>query len=74
MTNKLNKMYLVSFIFTLHIALSAYVNSTFLVSIMSEKYVGILYTVASLVTLILLTNSSKILKNFGNKKSDFLFP
>ncbi|ETB63914.1 TPA: MFS transporter [Candidatus Nomurabacteria bacterium] len=73
MTNKLNKMYLVSFIFTLHIALSAYVNSTFLVSIMSEKYVGILYTVASLVTLILLTNSSKILKNFGNKKITLIF-
>ncbi len=68
MTNKLNRMYLVSFIFTLHIALSAYVNSTFLVSIMPEKYVGILYTVASLITLVLLTNSSRILKNFGNKK------
>jgi len=61
-------MYILSFLFTLHISLSAYVNSTFLVKIISEKYVGILYTVASIVTLLLLSKSANILKHLGNRK------
>ena len=61
-------MYVLSFLFTLHIALSAYVNSTFLSGIISEKYVGILYTVSSILTLILLSKSTNILKSFGNKR------
>ncbi len=61
-------MYLLSFIFTLHISLSAYVNSTFLIKFFSEKYVGVFYTVASVITLILLSNSSTILKNLGNRR------
>ena len=66
--NKINRMYILSFLFTLHIALSAYINSTFLTKIISEKYVGILYTVASLATLLLLTKSVNLLKHFGNRK------
>ena len=61
-------MYLLSFLFSIHIALSAYVNSTFLLKIISEKYVGILYTVSSIVTLLLLTKSVNLLKHFGNRK------
>jgi len=67
-STKINRMYVLSFLFTLHIALSAYVNSTFLSNIISEKYVGILYTVSSLVTLLLLSKSSNILKFFGNRR------
>lgn len=66
--NKINRMYVLSFLFSLHIALSAYVNSTFLLKIISEKYVGILYTIASLMTLLLLTKSVNLLKHFGNRK------
>jgi MFS family permease len=66
--SKIHRMYILSFLFSLHIALSAYVNSTFLTKIISEKYVGILYTVASVVTLLLLSESSVILKHFGNRK------
>lgn len=66
--NKITRMYIISFFFTLHIALSAYVNSTFLTKIISEKYVGVLYTISSLLALILLSRSSSILKYFGNKK------
>jgi MFS family permease len=61
-------MYVLSFLFTLHIAISAYVNSTFLSGIVSEKWVGILYTLASLATLMLLSKSANILKYFGNKR------
>ena len=66
--SKINKMYLLSFLFTLHIALSAYINSTFLTKIISEKYVGLLFAVSSLVTLIFLSRSVNILKHFGNRK------
>ncbi len=66
--NKINRMYILSFLFTLHIALSAYVNSTFLTKIMPEKYVGILYTISSLVTLVLLSKSINMLKHIGNRK------
>ena len=34
--SKINKMYVLSFLFTLHISLSAYVNSTFLTGIIKE--------------------------------------
>lgn len=65
---KIRMMYFLSFLFSLHIALSAYVNSTFLSEIIKAEYVGILYALASLVTLILLSKSSNILKYLGNRK------
>lgn len=71
--SKIKRMYILSFIFTLHISISAYVISTFLTGIIKESYVGILYTLASLLTLVLLTKSSNILKNFGNKKLTMVF-
>lgn len=61
-------MYILSFIFSLHIAISAYVNSKFLVGAVTEHYVGILYTGAFILTLFLLIKSSTILKNFGNRR------
>lgn len=61
-------MYVLSFLFTLHIALSAYINSTFLIKIISEKYVGLLFAIASLVTLFMLSKSVNALKHFGNRK------
>ena len=71
--SKINRMYILSFLFTLHISISAYVNSTFLTNFISEKYVGLLYTIASLVTIILLSQSAKILQYFGNRKLILLF-
>jgi len=61
-------MYILSFLFSIHIALSAYINSTFLLKIISEKYVGILYTISSIITLLLLTKSVNLLKYFGNRR------
>ncbi len=66
--NSISRMYLLSFLFTLHISLSAYVNSTFLTKFIGETYVGILYTIAAIITVILLSQSSSILKYFGNRK------
>jgi MFS family permease len=66
--SKLNRVYFLSFLFTLHVSLSAYVNSTFLASITGERYVGLLYTIAAFATLVLLSESANILKHFGNRK------
>ncbi len=65
---KINRMYVLSFLFTLHISLSAYINSTFLIKFINERYVGLLYTTGSIITLVLLARSAGILKNLGNRK------
>ncbi len=70
---KLKKLYIFSFIFSLHIALSAYINSTFLAQFVNENYVGLIYSVSSLLILIMLLRSSRILRNFGNKKMIIVF-
>jgi MFS family permease len=67
-STKIKRMYVLSFLFTLHIALSAYVNSTFLSEIISEKFVGLLYTLSSIATLLMLSKSANILKYFGNRR------
>ena len=69
----MKRIYILSFLFTLHISISAYISSTFLTQFISEKYIGILYTLASLLTLTLLIKSSSILKNFGNRKLTLIF-
>lgn len=71
--SKIKNIYILSFIFSLHIAIPAYINSTFLTNFIEEKFVGILYTIASVLTLILLSKSSTFLQNFGNKKSILIF-
>lgn len=68
MTTKLHRIYILSFLFSLHLAISAYVNSTFLSQVVGEHYVGLLYTVAAFITLLLLSNTRVILKQLGNKK------
>ncbi len=73
MRSKMNRIYVLSFLFTLHIAISAYINSTFLLKIIPAHYVGILYAVASLLTLFLLSESSAVLRHLGNRKLTFLF-
>ena len=72
-SSKIKRMYALAFIFALHISISAYISSVFLTGIIKEKFVGILYTLASLLTLILLTKSSNILKNFGNRRLTLTF-
>lgn len=59
-------IYLLSFLFTLHGALPSYINSTFLSRFTTEKFVGILYAVASIITIIAFASIPKILRKFGN--------
>lgn len=70
---KLYRIYIIAFVFTLHIAISAYINSTFIGQTIKESYVGLMYTAASLLTLLLLSNTQVILKYFGNRRLTLVF-
>lgn len=70
---RLKRVYIVSFLFSLHIAISAYVNSTYLTTVMPAKYVGLLYSIASFLTLFVFFNSSKILEKLGNRRLNLVF-
>jgi len=58
--------YLLAFIFTLHVASPAYINSTFLAGKIGEGSVGLLYAGASLITLIAFFFIGSLLKKRGD--------
>jgi MFS family permease len=64
----MKKLYLLAFIFSLHLALAAYVNSTFLSQYIGEHLVGLVYVASSVLTLIIFAYSSSLMKKLGNKK------
>ncbi len=70
---KIHKTYILSFLFALHVAIAAYVNSTFLTEIISAKYVGLIFTASSVLALVFLSQSSQVLKSLGNRKLILLF-
>lgn len=59
-------IYLISFLFTLHGTLPVYVNSSFLSKFSTEKFVGIIYTIASAATIFGFLAIPKILRKYGN--------
>ena len=73
-------IYILAFLVAFHIALLLYVESTFVESTLKQlsinnigKFVGIIYSVAALVVLIIFLNISKILTKLGNFKLAFIF-
>lgn len=62
-------MYVLSFLFGLHTALPAYINSSFLSIFSSEQAVGLIYTIASIVTIAFLFCISALLKKFGDYRT-----
>jgi len=64
---------LLGFIFTMHLALPVYVNSTFLSNFASESTVGLIYTLSSVLTIIGLIYFSPILRKLGNYKTALTF-
>jgi MFS family permease len=63
----ISRMYVLIFFFSLHTALSLYVNSTFLGSTIGEQYVGLLYTLSAALTLVALSKTTVALKRLGNR-------
>ncbi len=66
-------IYLVSFFFTLHAAIPVYVNSTFLTTLISENYIGLIYGVASFLTILALIVVPKLLRFMGDYFTTILF-
>lgn len=64
-------LYLVGFLFALNQALPAYINSTFLASFATEKSVGVIYTIASAITVVLFFLLPRLLRQFGNYRLAF---
>ncbi len=56
------------FLFTLHITPAIYINSNFLAQYMSTGYVSLIYTVASIGTILAILGMRARLKRFGNYK------
>jgi predicted MFS family arabinose efflux permease len=58
-------IFLASFFFSLHMALLAYVNSSMLSGVVSATAVGITYTVASILSLILVSIAPDVIRRIG---------
>lgn len=67
--NPLPFVYLAMFLFSAHIALTAYINSTYLSNFITSKFVGVLYSLGALLTLVGLSFIPKITRQFGNFKT-----
>ncbi len=61
-------IYLVGFIFSLSIALMSYINSSFISSFVSEKLVGTIYTLGSIVSVLALLIIPQIFRKEGGFK------
>lgn len=68
-TNKKVKIvFLIGFLFSFHLALTAYINSTFLSSFLKEGKVGLIYALASASAILALLIIPKILRIIGGYK------
>lgn len=63
----------IGFLLAFSMAIPTYVSSSFLSTLASEKLVGLFYTTASLVTIVLLVGIPLVLRKIGNYKTSFLF-
>lgn len=61
-------LYIIGFVFTLRSALPSYVSSTFLSNIIGQNFIGFIYILISIITLIIFVFMPKILKKYGNYK------
>lgn len=66
-------IYLVGFLFAIPLAITSYVNSSFLEAYINEYYVGIVYIVASIIAIIGLSQMPRILNRLGNRQVTLLF-
>lgn len=63
----LKRIYGASFVFSLSLALTAYINSSFLAEQLGQSIVGIVYAIAAFVTLLGLEAIPPLMQRIGNK-------
>ncbi len=66
-------VYAIGFLFSIAMALTSYINSSFLQEFIDEKKVSLIYIISSLLTVILLLGMPKLLNIAGNYKTSILF-
>lgn len=64
-------IYLAGFLFSITIALTSYINSSFLENYINTYYISILYILSSVATIIGLLQMPKILERLGNRRTTF---
>lgn len=62
-------IYLAGFLFSIPLALTSYINSSFLELYISKNYVGAIYIVSSIITILLMLDIEKVLMRIGNRKT-----
>ncbi len=66
-------VYLAGFLFSIHLALTSYINSSFLQSYIKENYIGLVYVAASVVTILGLLMMPRLLRRVGNRRATMIF-
>ena len=66
-------IFLVGFLFTIPLAITSYINSSFLETFLNKYYIGIVYIVASIIAIIGLLEMPRILNRLGNRFTTLLF-
>ncbi len=62
-------IYIFALLFSFHVALPAFVNSSFLNTFISERILGLVYSFAAIITIILFFIAPFVLKKFGNYRT-----
>lgn len=66
-------IYLAGFLFSISLALTSYINSSFLENYINEYYIGAIYIIASIITIIGLLEMPRILTRLGNRSTTIFF-
>ncbi len=67
--NILRIIYSAGFLFTIHTAFLAYINSSFISEVVGKDYVGLVFTAGALLSIVALNKMPLILNRFGNVKT-----
>ncbi len=73
MKNNRRIIYFAGFLFSIPLALTSYINSSFLENYINEYYVGIIYIIASAIAIFGLLRMPRILTKLGNRYTILLF-
>lgn len=65
--------YLIIFLTALHFALTIYINSSFLATVVDERYVGMVYTASSFLAIITVSFLPLLLRKLGNYRTLLIF-
>lgn len=66
-------IYLAGFLFSIPVAITTYINSSFLETYVNTNFVAIIYVIASFATILSLLEMPRILTYLGNRKTSILF-